>query len=291
MSGISQINGGYGNYYAGNYDDFMAQQILRNNVQQPPQEGVNKLTVDTVSFSGNSSAAEKTDKGGGIFKVLLLGGGAFILGKNWKVVKNYVSKLFNKGAIKNVQSKTKILNNSGKRIQHTSVTGASKPITNETEAKVMTGLNTKHANAKSRKLVEESLDGIVTPQAQAAYDKEIAYRPLNQKQKAAKARLDSKNKAQRAELNSIANNSKGAEKLEALATTLAKEEQIAQKLADGAHKVASSPNTYITQNGKVVKIITAHPNSKGETEIIDPMKIAKHLSKYDINPSSFLPAV
>lgn len=46
-------------------------------------------------------------------------------------------------------------------------------------------------------------------------------------------------------------------------------------------------NIYYTTNGEVTKIITAAPNSKGDYEIVDPLKIAKHLAKQNIDMTKF----
>ena len=61
--------------------------------------------------------------------------GAFFLGKNWKVVKNWASKLFNGKTAKTALEKAKTkewfaTTNKKHSIKGTSVTGAAKPITN-----------------------------------------------------------------------------------------------------------------------------------------------------------------
>ncbi len=155
------------------------------------------------------------------------------------------------------------------RIQNTSVSGASRPITNAREAEIIEGIDLRHVNANTRKLVENASRGTVTPKMQAEYNSQIAFQPLTQEQKIAKANLDMANKAQRAELNSIRNNSTGAENL-------------LTRTTDGWH-VNPNGNMYFTKNGQVTQIRTKNPNSNGEYTITDPLKIAKHMSKHDVN--------
>ncbi len=99
------------------------------------------------------------------------------------------------------------------RIQNTSVSGAAKPINNAREAEILGGIDLRHVNEDTRRLVINASRGTVTPRMQAEYNRQIAFRPLTQEQKIAKANLDRANLAQRAELNSIMNNSRGAENL------------------------------------------------------------------------------
>lgn len=218
--------------------------------------------------------------------------GAFFLGKNWKVVKNWASKLFNGKTAKTALEKAKTkewfaTTNKKHSIKGTSVTGAAKPITNAQEARVIQNIETKNANAASRRLVEQHMDDVVTPQMQAAYDRSIAYQPLTQSQKQAKAVREAQNVAQRAELNTVANTAKGGEALASVKTSAQKAENVAKTICDGPHLNPATQNTYYTQKGKVVKIKTAKPNSKGEEFITDPVKIAKHLAKHNVNLETF----
>ncbi len=155
------------------------------------------------------------------------------------------------------------------RIQNTSVSSASRPITNAREAEILEGIDLRHVNADTRRLVENASRGTVTPRMQAEYDRQIAFQSLTQEQKIAKANLDMANRAQRAELNTIGNIGRGAEKLTARTT-------------DGWH-VNPNGNMYFTRNGQVTQIRTANPNSLGEYTITDPVKIAKHMSKHNVN--------
>ena len=295
---ISAINYAYPNYSAYN-TDFMAQQLLNNNsaaasiYNTPPS-----VQTDSVSFSGKEQEG-KDDDGNGVGTALLAGGlaiGGFLIGKNWKAIKGYIGKLLNGKTAKNVKTtlqKAKnritgfVTKNKKHSIKGTSVTGASAPVTNAQEARVIQNIDTKHANAASRKLVEQHADDIVTPKMQAQYDADIAYQPLKPKQKAAKAKIDAANAAQRAELNSVKNNSKGAEKLETVAQAATKAENAAKTIKDGAHLNPSNKNIYFTKNGKVTQIRTAAPNSNGEYVITDPLKIAKHLEKHNIKLDDF----
>ena len=135
--------------------------------------------------------------------------------------------------------------------------------------------------------MEQHLDDVVTPQMQAAYDKSIAYQPLTQSQKQAKAVREAQNAAQRAELNTVGNTAKGSEALASVKTSAQKAENVAKTIKDGAYINPSSNNTYYTKNGQVVKIRTTQPNSKGEIYITDPVKIAKHMAKHNVNLETF----
>ena len=218
--------------------------------------------------------------------------GAFFLGKNWKVVKNWASKFLNGKTVKTALEKAKTkewfaTTNKKHSVKGTSVAGAANPITNAQEAKVIQNIETKNAKAASRKLVEQHLDDVVTPQMQAAYDKSIAYQPLTQSQKQAKAVREAQNAAQRAELNTVGNTAKGSEALASVKTSAQKAENVAKTIKDGAYINPSSNNTYYTKNGQVVKIRTTQPNSKGEIYITDPVKIAKHMAKHNVNLETF----
>ena len=122
---------------------------------------------------------------------------------------------------------------------------------------------------------------------QAAYDRSIAYQPLTQSQKQAKAVREAQNAAQRAELNTVANTAKGGEALATVKVNAQKAENVVKTICDGPHLNPATQNTYYTQKGKVVKIKTANPNSKGEVFITDPVKIAKHLAKHNVNLETF----
>lgn len=215
-----------------------------------------------IYFNGKEDSQKSDGIGAGtVIMGAGLAVGAFFLGKNWKVVKNWASKLFN-----------------GK---------TAKPITNAQEARVIQNIETKNANAASRRLVEQHMDDVVTPQMQAAYDRSIAYQPLTQSQKQAKAVREAQNVAQRAELNTVANTAKGGEALATVKVNAQKAENVAKTICDGPHLNPATQNTYYTQKGKVVKIKTANPNSKGEEFITDPVKIAKHLAKHNVNLETF----
>ena len=90
-----------------------------------------------------------------------------------------------------------------KRIKNTSANRNPKPVSNEREAQIIQNLNTQHADTKSRSLVENSSQNIVTPEHQTAYDRSISYQPLNTQQKNKLAELQMKNKAERELKNSV----------------------------------------------------------------------------------------
>lgn len=96
-----------------------------------------------------------------------------------------------------------------KRIKNTSVNRNPKPVSNEREAQIIQNLNTQNVDAKSRSLVENSSQNIVTPEHQTAYDRSISYQPLNTQQKNKLAELQMKNKAERELKNSVEANLDG----------------------------------------------------------------------------------
>lgn len=299
-NGISAYNSGYSNY-ASYSDDFLAQQLLKNSAMQDSILSSNTgLTQDSVSFSGKqiieSDSAEEKSNTGTILTTAALGIGAFLVGKNWNTIKGLFNQLLKGKTGKHVKTALERAKNKMSGIVHpnkkhsikgTSVKGANAPVSNAQEARILQNIDTKHANSKSRKLVNQHMDDIVTPEMQARYNREIAYQPLTPKQKAAKAQMDSANRAQRAEMNAIKNNSKGSEKIETVAQAAKKAETAAKTIKDGAHINPNNKNIYFTKNGQVTQIRTATPNSKGEYIISDPAKIAKHLAKHKININEF----
>ena len=102
--------------------------------------------------------------------------------------------------------------------------------------------------------------------------------------------INHNNAVERAEKNSIGNLVPDSEK-EALSTARRSaqvQENLSQSLANGPHKHQFTKNnyTYIVENGKVVKIIDGQ-TERGKFRIItDEKKIAKHLVKHNINPST-----
>jgi hypothetical protein len=258
----------------------------------------------------NTNATEKQGKSGSLLKgaglLAAVAIGADIVFFKGKHIKSLLGKLginfgktaeeATKGATKT--AKTPLEKAKGKewsttsvpkkqRIKNTSNTGAREPITNEQEAKIVKNINTQHVDGKTRKLVEQAERNTVTAEQQAAYDREIAYRPLDQQGKKDLAQLRKKNAEQSKELNSIKNNSKGGENLQQVKQAAKAEEKIAKTVKDGAHVNQSNQNIYFTKDGKVTQIRLATPNSKGEYVVSDPVKIAKHLAKHNVNISEF----
>ena len=177
-----------------------------------------------------------------------------------------------------------------KKIKDIPSSRAKEAITPEKAVETAANINTQHVNGNTRRTVEKAVAEqkaqLITPKEQAAYDADIAYQPLKTSRKAAQ-KLDKKNSAQRAELNSISNNSKGTNKLEAVRAEAVKLEQAMPKIKDGYHLNPSNNNMYLTQDGQVYKIITKTPNSKGEYTITDPKKIAMHLAKENVDLTAF----
>lgn len=275
----------YSSYYKYN-DDFLAQSYFNNN-----------NSVPEVSFTGSKNAPASSDKdeessnNSALWTVLFVAG-AFLTGKYFNKIKGFFSKgstpeVLNKANRTLNKAKDKVegvvTQNKKQRIKNTSSTGAANTVTNSRESEIINNIDTRHVNSNTRKNVEDSLDSVVTPSQQADYDAQIAYRPMSQKQNAANSRNNTKNAKERADKNSIANNSKGGEKLEAVSANTAKAEQTAVKIADGAHVYPENKNTYFTKNGKVTKIILAN----GNKEVTDPLKIAKHLNKHNIQIETF----
>ena len=300
-------NAAYGAYnpygYTQKYnDDFMAQSFNYGNTTESSDE---KAETDTVSFTGSgekeaeTAEAEKGSSNHTILWTAALVGGAFLAGKYFNKIKG----LFKSNAVKEAASKAEqtvsksqktidkgknkvpgmVTPSKKQKIKNTSVTGASKPITNEMEAAAVQNINTGHTNGNTKRFVDDAAQGVVSPQAQQAYDAEIAYREMTRQQKKINHKNNAKNAAQRAEQNSVKNNSKGGEKLEDVAQNIAKTQKAAEKIADGAHIHPLNKNIYYTKNGKVTRIILAN----GNPEVTDPKKIAKHLAKHNIEIETF----
>lgn len=171
--------------------------------------------------------------------------------------------------------------------EHTSVKGASEPINNTTEQQIVSNIDTSKANSSSRKLTENSSQGLVTPEQQTAYNRSIEYKRMTPKQKEVKANLDAQNAAQRAELNTVENTANGGEKLTAVKAELEKTEEAMKATKNKGYLNPQNNTTYFIENGQVVRITSPTANSKGEYDITDPKKIAKHLAKYNIDVTSF----
>lgn len=287
-NGINATGYAYGNYYAYN-NDFLAANLL--NHSQANDSIYNSKTRENVNFTGKEGNEKSSSNTKNVLLLTASVTGAFLLGKYWKPIKGFVKNLINGKNNKHVKTvlekaKSKIqgmtTKNKKHKIKGTSVNGANKPISNTREAEIVQNINKTNANSKSRKLVEQHLDDIVTPEMQAAYNKQIAYQAPTQKQKAAISNLHNKNTAQKAELSSVKNNSKGTEALQEVAQNASKNEAIAKIIKDGPHINPTNKNIYFTKNGQIIQIRTAIPNANGEYVISDPKKIAKHLAKHNI---------
>lgn len=288
------------NYYTQAYPQQMYGS--QQQTQIPQLQYQQDLSSDQVSFSGKGEEKKKNSHKGLkiVLGIAVTAAGAYFLHKNWGTVSKWVKGLFNKGA-KTVADTTNKANRTLQaaknkvpvapkhpKIKHTSVTGAAKTATNAAEAKIVQNINVQHASASSRKLVEQAARDVVTPQAQKAYDKAIAYVAPNQAQKRALAELASSNKAQRAAVNTVEHLAKGGEKLEQVAqqvaTQAAKQAQAAKSLVAGVPYKLANGNTYLTDNaGNIVKVIL-----KDGHELADPKKVLKHLAKFDIKPETLI---
>lgn len=298
LDGISSA--GYNPYNYTKYnDDFLAQSYFNNYAPQK-QENLPETKSDSVNFtgSGDKTASEQTQKednssGHSLLWTAAIVAGAFLAGRYFNKIKglftkNAVTKISNMANQTLETAKKKagdiVATNKKQKIKNTSVTGASNPITNEMEARAVNNINVQSVNGgNTRRIVADAADNVVTQQQQAVYDSQIAYKPMTKKQQKVNNTNNAKNTKQRAEMNSVKNNSKGGDKLEDVAQSLAKSEKAAAKITDGSYVNPFNNNTYVTTNGNVTKIIL----SNGNKEVTDPLKIAKHLDKYNIKIEEF----
>lgn len=267
VDGVSNVGYGAYNNYSAFKDDFLAQNYFNNYYSVPSSQN------DSVSFSGNSGAKtseasefENESSRHPILWSVVIAAGAFLTGKYFNKIKGF----FTKGAAKEA------LEQAGKNVTK---------ITKEAES--LTNIDTKHVNGNTRKVVTEALDDVVTDAQQAAYDAEIAYRPMTANQKKVHNRINKQNAKERAVKNSIQNNSKGGEKLETVAAELANAEKAAKKIKNGTYLNPSNNNKYEIKDGKVVKIMLAN----GNKEVTDALKIAKHIDKHNIQIETFANSV
>lgn len=280
---------GYNPYgYTKYNDDFIASSYL-NNITPAVSEKGSSTQSDNVSFTGSESSKnvseeiEKTSSSGSILWTLALVGGAFLAGKHFNKLKGLFKNTSVKeavdGTLEKAKDKVYDVVQTGK---NTSVAGASNPITNDMEANVVRNINPQHVNSSTRKVIEEANGSTITAAEQAAYDAEVAFKPMSAKQQNVNNTNNVRNQKQKAELNSVKNNSKGGENLETIAQNLAKSDKAAGQIADGGYLNPANKNTYYTQKGKVTKIVLS--NGK---EITDPLKVAKHLDKHNIKIEDF----
>jgi len=245
---------------------------------------------DTTEFS--NQAQEELPKNGGttsrpLFWVTLTALAAVAVLKRGKIAeivnkllgknKDVVSKSAEKAAttLEKAKGKENLGANVPKkqRVKNTSVTGASKPITNESEAKIIQNIETKNANNKSRKLFQQHQNDIVTPQQQAAYDKSIAYVAPTQQEAKAIEQLHKTNANQRVSVNTVENTAKGGKNL----TTVKKSIEKVPALKEGIN-IGKNGDLLTVKNGKVV-----HIRTKTDGRVItDELKIAKHINKHQV---------
>jgi hypothetical protein len=151
------------------------------------------------------------------------------------------------------------------------------PMSNERQAEVIQNLNTQHVSAKNRKLVEQAEKEIVTPEMQAAYDREIAHVEMTPEEKVANEINNIRNKRQRAVLNNVENNSKGGEKLADVKKTMVAAEKAPKTvLADGEYMLDG--NRYVIKDGKIQEM-TLKGAQKPQTKEVN---IAKHETKNNV---------
>lgn len=277
------INGVYGNNHFG-YNTQLYPSFQRTQAQP------NIYGNDYTNFfiSNNTQPQEKKSSNGWLLGLgtAIVGAGIWLLSKGKsKGITETISKALEKAKGKAWECISKGTKKT--RIKGTSVSGASKPITNAREAEIVQNINTQHVSGNTRKIVEQAERNVVTPEMQAKYDRQIAYKAPTGEEKQAMAVNEAKNKAQRAKLNNVTNNSKGGEKLETVKETLKAQEVAAAKVQNNSFVHPTNKNTYTIKDGQVVEIKTVTPNSKGEYSITDPKKIAKHMAKHNINIADF----
>ncbi len=288
------------------------QEIISDNYRYnaPLKRMTQPLQQDTFTPQFTGAEDETPKKKGALGKLLTLAtvvGGAVLLKKNWTKVSQYVDdivKKFKKGGTKTqTTAQQTIKNNANKvqtpkkaprkhRLEHTVPNRNPKPITNAREAQVVENINLSHTNANTRKFVEKAGTGTVTPAQQKAYDKAIAYQAPTAAQKTAMAERHAANAAQRAELNSIANNSTGAEKLVTAKTAAKVEAKAVQTITDGAVRHANG-NIYHVKDGVITKVELFQRNKAGElvknsVELTDAAKISKHLAKQGVSMNDLI---
>ncbi len=269
--------------------------IYLNTPQQAQQDTYNP------QFAGN----QPKKKVGTVAKIIIGGlvlGGAFLIGKNWNTVSKWAKGLFKKGGKETVsasnQKAQKMIEkhannvpvqktNVKHKVKNTSVHADPKPITEAKKAKIMKNINLSHVDGNTRKMVEKASADIITPAQQKAYDKAIAYQAPTRKQDAAIKRMRKANAAQRAELNSLANNSKGAENLAKVEAGIKAEAAAAKKVSNGCVRHANG-NIYHVENGAVTKVELYQNGVKNPVELTDSKKIAKHLAKHNVNMTDFV---
>lgn len=319
--GYQNNNGNYNNWnYFNNStlnDDFMFNATFRNLNQQIPQD------TYTPQFTGTpvveEAALEEAPKKKGWFGKILGGialiGGAILLKKNWSKVSQFVDDIIKrfKGGKKAAttvltpsqqKAQQTIQRNANRvpgprkaprkhRLEHTVPNKNPKPITNAREAQVIENINLSHVDANTRKMVEKAGAGTVSTAQQKAYDRAIAYQAPTAAQKTAMAERHAANAAQRRELNSIAQNSTGAEKLVAVKTAAQAEAQAVKAVTSGPIRHANG-NIYHVKDGVITKVELFQRNKAGElvkntVELTDPTKIAKHMAKQGVKMSDFIP--
>ena len=247
--------------------------LLRNYSQSLEQD-----TFTPQFTGGKETTSNKKNVLGKLLTLAAVVGGAVLLKKNWNKISQFVDDIIKKFKKGGKAKGTEI----GKEIVKK----------NDKVAQQVKNIDVKHTNSKTRKLVQEASEDTVTRAQQEAYDKAIAYQPPTATQKKAMAKRHAANAAQRRELNSIANNSTGAEKLVAVKAAAQAEAQAAKVVTSGPIRHANG-NIYHVENGAITKVELFQRNKAGElvkntVELTDPTKIAKHMAKQGVSMSDLI---
>ncbi len=258
--------------------------------------GVNKSN-NYVAFKGVTQGLEqdtftpqftgrKQEKKGVFGKLLLLAaavGGAVLLKRNWKQVTKYVDdiiKKFGKNTKQTTTNTTEKLSKQAKRAKaRANKVQAEKTYKRPQKVSVTTAYN-------------KAQQEVVTDEMIRQHRKSLRGERLTKKQRKALAQLEQTNATQRAEINSIANNSaeitksKQGLQLENLRVAAHNNVQAGKVIPDGPIRHTNN-NIYHYKDGKIVKIERFQQKKTGELVangvVTDPRKIAEHLGKHHID--------
>lgn len=147
---------------------------------------------------------------------------------------------------------------------------------NDKTARIMRNIDTKHTDARTRKLVEDAAGDVPTKAQQAEYDRSIAYQPPTAEQKAAIARNNSQARKATADARRIGNNTS-----EESANALQKAKQSMTEVNTNLNGVYNNGKAEFTlKDGKIVEIKA--PDGR---VIKDELKIAKFENKHGVKVS------
>lgn len=167
------------------------------------------------------------------------------------------------------------------RLEHTVPNRNPKPASLERQAETVNNIGVANANASSRQLVERAIEETPTKADVKAFGEEVRYVAPTQEEKNAISQLHYNNSQQHA--NAIGNNVTVQERADLAAARLnaQAQERVAGRMKNGMYS-HNNGNSYVIENGKVVKILDRNTQRGKVVEITDEKKIAKHMSKHNI---------